>query len=115
MAGSKDEDEMVNGTHSHGLITPLSEDDPGQQYHRRQQDIESSESSDSKGSSSLGMCRRLDSKGLPLVPQPSRFKDDPLVSTCTSYMASYILQILRTKHIPFPILSADASRTGPHR
>jgi hypothetical protein len=24
---------------------------------------------------------KLDSKGLPLVPQPSRFKDDPLVST----------------------------------
>lgn len=23
---------------------------------------------------------KLDSKGLPLVPQPSRFKDDPLVS-----------------------------------
>jgi hypothetical protein len=24
---------------------------------------------------------KLDSTGLPLVPQPSRFKDDPLVST----------------------------------
>ncbi len=38
----------------------------------------SSSSSSSKPSGSENI--KLDSKGLPLVPQPSRFKDDPLVS-----------------------------------
>jgi hypothetical protein len=28
---------------------------------------------------------KLDSNGLPLVPQPSRFKDDPLVRTIPAY------------------------------
>lgn len=37
-----------------------------------------SSSSSSKPSGSEDL--KLDSKGLPLVPQPSRFKDDPLVS-----------------------------------
>jgi hypothetical protein len=48
--------------------------DPEQQY----PSIEKGTSSPSKSSGAVHA--QLDSKGLPLVPQPSRFKDDPLVS-----------------------------------
>lgn len=34
----------------------------------------------SSSSDTLSSPIKLDAKGLPLVPQPSRFKDDPLVS-----------------------------------
>lgn len=36
----------------------------------------------SRGNASGGL--ELDSTGLPLAPQPSRFKDDPLVSNASS-------------------------------
>jgi hypothetical protein len=44
------------------VITPMSDDDPERKLSNGKETIE------------------LDPKGLPLVPQPSRFKDDPLVS-----------------------------------
>lgn len=46
------------------VITPMSDDDPERKLSNGKETIE----------------LRLDPKGLPLVPQPSRFKDDPLVS-----------------------------------
>ena len=42
--------------------------------------IEKGGTSSSSSNSSGSVHIKLDSKGLPLVPQPSRFKDDPLVS-----------------------------------
>jgi hypothetical protein len=42
--------------------------------------IESRSDGGEKGSSIPSLDLKLDSKGLPLVPQPSAFKDDPLVS-----------------------------------
>jgi len=47
--------------------------------------------------------RRLDSNGLPLVPQPSIFKDDPLVST--------LPRIILQRSLP---ASLTSHRTGPH-
>jgi hypothetical protein len=47
---------------------------------------------------------KLDSTGLPLVPQPSRFKDDPLVS-------SHLLYLLYTLNVPYcrkPIVTSCA-------
>jgi hypothetical protein len=44
---------------------------------------------------------KLDSKGLPLVPQPSRFTDDPLVSSTRPCI-----------HPSIPIDLLTASRTG---
>lgn len=48
---------------------------------------------------------KLDSNGLPLVPQPSRFKDDPLVSTSDSLHS--------TPHYQDSFLTT-LYRTGPH-
>jgi hypothetical protein len=70
---------------------------------------------------------KLDSTGLPLVPQPSRFKDDPLVSNLSVVTASnYFYTILYPKVKTAPATKIDkpsfceratnrpTNRTGPH-
>jgi len=49
---------------------------------------------------------KLDSNGLPLVPQPSRWKDDPLVS----FTNPHIIIIIIISHIS----NSNLSRIGPH-
>ena len=45
---------------------------------------------DEGGSSEGTVALKLDQHGLPLVPQPSRFKDDPLVSSPECVSGIYI-------------------------
>ena len=63
--GDRVEETFADGTKS------SSDDDPEHQLTHNGQEKRGNVSEELK----------LDSNGLPLVPQPSRFKDDPLVST----------------------------------
>jgi hypothetical protein len=58
--------------------TCLGSDDSN--FYDAERKLSNMEKGGSSSNSSGPVHIKLDSKGLPLVPQPSRFKDDPLVS-----------------------------------